>query len=264
MHINFKITYVVFLFVAAFLILKYALPFWHTVKLRHQTKELYEQLAQSNVPWSVAGYSQQGRPVYLFKTGSGQDTVLILAGFHGDEPVGFHLAVRLADTLYKNPNLINACLVLLPVVNPDGLLKGRRTNAREVDINRNFPTADWTPVYSKKRFFPGREPASEKETQIVMELIDRYKPDRIVSIHAPLRVNNFNGPAEALAEKMAEYNGYPVQGNIGYSTPGSFGTYAGDELKIPTITLELPDIDPQKAWQENFKALLAAINFRGN
>ena len=34
---------------------------------------------------------------------------------------------------------------------------------------------------------------------------------------------------------------YPVEESIGYPTPGSFGTYAGVERNIPTITLEMDE-----------------------
>ena len=37
---------------------------------------------------------------------------------------------------------------------------------------------------------------------------------------------------------------YPVEASIGYPTPGSFGTYAGIERQIPTITLELDETCP--------------------
>jgi len=46
---------------------------------------------------------------------------------------------------------------------------------------------------------------------------------------------------EEIAEKISEIIGYPVQQEIGYPTPGSFGTYAGVEKNIPTITLELDE-----------------------
>jgi len=32
-------------------------------------------------------------------------------------------------------------------------------------------------------------------------------------------------------------------------------------MRIPTVTLELPDIGPDKAWKQNAQALIRAINF---
>ena len=59
---------------------------------------------------------------------------------------------------------------------------------------------------------------------------------------------------------MSHFNQYPVRGNIGYDTPGSFGTWAGIDRQIPTVTLELPhDQSGESAWLANREALLAAI-----
>ena len=38
--------------------------------------------------------------------------------------------------------------------------------------------------------------------------------------------------------------GYPIEESIGYPTPGSFGTWAGIEREILTITLELDESIP--------------------
>ncbi len=262
MHVNFKGYYLLLAIGLVLVLYFFIVPYVQKWRLQARTVEVYKSLKDSELPWKILGYSERNNPIYGLEVGSGQDTVLIFGAFHGDEPVGFHLVVQLAESLYKKPDLINSFVLLVPVVNPDGLLQGTRTNANGVDLNRNFPTEDWTPVYTKKKYFPGVEPASEKETQVVIGLIDRYKPDRIVSIHADLRMNNFNGPARELAEVMAQYNGYPVKGDVGYPTPGSFGTFAGNELHIPLITLELPGVGIEEAWQQNFKALLAAINFK--
>jgi len=60
-----------------------------------------------------------------------------------------------------------------------------------------------------------------------------------------------------LAEAIAACNGYPVTGSIGYPTPGSFGTWAGHELRIATVTLELPSHhSSRRCWEENRRALL--------
>jgi protein MpaA len=59
---------------------------------------------------------------------------------------------------------------------------------------------------------------------------------------------------------MAMHNVYPVKATIGYPTPGSFGSWAGIDLQIPVITLELPrDLPSEKAWEGNRDALLEAI-----
>jgi protein MpaA len=59
---------------------------------------------------------------------------------------------------------------------------------------------------------------------------------------------------------MAGFNGYPVTATIGYPTPGSFGSWAGIDLGIPVITLELPrELSGPKAWESNRQALLVAL-----
>ena len=47
--------------------------------------------------------------------------------------------------------------------------------------------------------------------------------------------------SNSLAEKISEIINYPVESSIGYPTPGSFGTWAGVERNIPTITLEVDE-----------------------
>ena len=89
----------------------------------------------------------------------------------------------------------------------------------------------------------------------MIQVIDEYKPDRILTLHTPYRVVNYDGCAKELAEEISKLNGYPVEENIGYPTPGSFGTYCGIERNIPTITLELPENElPEKLWNDNKKA----------
>lgn len=211
-----------------------------------------------------AYYSQEGRPIPVIVQGEGDDTVLFLGGQHGDEPQGRDLVNRLLRELARRPGLLAGHrLVAMPAVNPDGLVRHSRPNARGVDINRNFPTRDWH-LSTTDRYFSGPEPGSERETRAIQDVVARYQPVRIVNIHSPLALVNYEGnaPAPALARVMAGLCGCPAVDDIGYPTPGSFGTYYGKEQGIPVITLETSaDTGPERLWKHYGPALLAAIDF---
>lgn len=222
---------------------------------------LFQKIEHSPLSWQTLGTSVEGRTVFAMEKGSGDKTTLIFGGFHGDEMLGVELVLAYAEYLSHPEVSPGSKVVVIPCLNPDGLVRGTRTNAREIDINRNFPTANWTDAARASRYNPGPKAASEPETQIAIELIEQYQPDRIVSVHIPLEAVNYDGPAKELAEHMAMLTGYPVKADIGYATPGSFGTYAGKELGIPVITLELPQSTLNEVWEINRKALDAATEY---
>ena len=235
-------------------------PFIKREKFDLEGKGLYDRIARSHLPWSVWAKSVEGRNIYLLDLGEGEKITLIFGAFHGNELLSGELVYRFSEYLHDEMRQKLDCkVILVPIVNPDGLIRGKRTNANDVDINRNFPTENWSQTFRSKSHFPGSNPGSEPETRAVIQLLKSYPPDRIISIHTPLTMVNFDGPAHDLANRMSKWNGYPVQGDIGYPTPGSFGTYAGIEKNIPTITLELGVESFKKVWQKNRNALLEAL-----
>ena len=143
-------------------------------------------------------------------------------------------------------------LLFIPCLNPDGMQLGQRTNANGVDLNRNFPTKNWGENHgdnatcddAETAYYGGTSGGSEIETQFLIDTIREFKPNKILTLHAPYKVVNYDGPAKELAEKISTIINYPVEASIGYPTPGSFGTYAGVERQIPTITLELDEVCP--------------------
>ena len=213
---------------------------------------------------SVLGRSVQGRPIASVEVGRGSEVVLVMAAFHGDEGQGSYVADRLADYLSAT-GLVpsNRKVVIVPAVNPDGLAARTRCNNRGVDLNRNFPSANWQRGDTKGPGRHGVAPGSEPETQAVMATIEQLDPQIIVSIHTTSQGRhcvNYDGPAEALAKDMAQPNSFPVKPYIGYPTSGSLGSYAGLERQIPTITLELPqDESPAACWHHARDALLRAV-----
>src|SRR5262249_54460050 len=129
--------------------------------------------------------------------------------------------------------------------------------------NRNFPTRDWHAA-AANRYYPGPAAASEPETAALMAAVASYRPAWIVTVHAPLALVNYDGPAPAadLAAAMARACNRQVAADIGYLTPGSFGTYYGKEQGIPVITLETAKESAAAVWHRYGTALLAAVTFR--
>lgn len=160
--------------------------------------------------------------------------VIVIGVFHGDEPQGKYLIEKYFEEIPDTE------LFLIPCLNKTGFVNNTRTNSNGVDLNRNFPTENWTKS-EKNEYYGGEAPASEVETRELIDIITKYNPKAILSLHAPYKVVNYDGDAKELAEKISKIINYPVEENIGYPTPGSFGTWAGIERNIPTITLELDE-----------------------
>jgi hypothetical protein len=90
------------------------------------------------------GVSSEGRPIPLLLAGEGPTTVLLWSQMHGDEPTA---TVALLDVLNHlgatrgtaatKALLSKLTLAVVPMLNPDGAERTRRTNAQGIDINRD-------------------------------------------------------------------------------------------------------------------------------
>lgn len=170
--------------------------------------------------------------------------ILLIGGIHGDELTSVSVVFRWMQRIERE-RFQPFHWRVLPATNPDGLLvrPSTRTNARGVDLNRNFPSENWA-VEAKDywerrtgrdpRRFPGTGPGSEPESRWIAHQIADFQPDAIVSVHAPFGVLDFDGPQDPPTQF-----GYLRLNQLG-TYPGSLGNYAGLKLGIPVITLELP------------------------
>lgn len=194
---------------------------------------------------SAYGTSAEGIPLTVYLPDSGSAEILILAAIHGDEA---ETTVVVSEALRcLPPGELQAAVILCG--NPDGLLHGTRGNARGVDLNRNFPTSNWSPapVCYKSRandardiaLSPGAAPASEPETTSLISLVERLQPRAIVTLHSALACVDDSG-ASPLGRQLAERCALPFLTEIGYPTPGSMGTWAS-ERALTLVTLELED-----------------------
>ena len=194
---------------------------------------------------SVYGTSADGIPLTVHLPESNSAELLILAAIHGDES---ETTVAVSEALRCLPaGDLQAAVILCG--NPDGMLRGTRGNAAGVDLNRNFPTSNWSPdpVFYKSRAADARDialstgtaPASEPETRALLSLIERLKPRAVVSLHSALACVDDSG-ASHLGRQLADRCALPFLTEIGYPTPGSMGTWAS-ERGLNLVTLELED-----------------------
>jgi protein MpaA len=147
----------------------------------------------------------------------GGKVVLVIGVIHGDETAG----TAIVDRLATQPVPPGIDLWLVPSMNPDGQASHTRTNAHQVDLNRNFPyhwgrlgkPGDWQ--------YAGTGPASEPETQAMVAFIERIHPDLTLWYHQDLfRIAPSTGRAGAIRRQYAKLTGLPV-------LPVTGGTYTG-------------------------------------
>lgn len=180
--------------------------------------------------------TKQCNNIDLFGFSSKKNQTLVVGVVHGDEPQGEEL-INMYMQKYDKKDVL-----FIPSLNPDGKKSNTRVNSNGVDINRNFPTKNWE-LTEQDNYYGGSKPASEIETQFLIEIIEEYSPKSIITLHTPYKIVNYDGDGKELAEMISKIIDYPVEESIGYSTPGSFGTYAGVERNIPIITLEMDEED---------------------
>jgi len=126
------------------------------------------------------GESARGRPIRA-NAMNGFDRrplILVVGCIHGDECA----ASPVVRTIGGCPPLGDG-IVIIPNLNPDGRSLRTRTNARGVDLNRNFASG-WRPAGAPgDEEHSGTRPFSEPETRIARRLIDELRPDITIWFH---------------------------------------------------------------------------------
>lgn len=194
--------------------------------------------------------------------------VLLFGGIHGDEYSSVSVVFKWLRGL-ESADAGPFHWRVIPLLNPDGLLRRRsqRMNANGVDLNRNFPCSNWVEATDdywvrrtarNPRRYPGSAPLSEPESRFLATEIRRFRPDVIVAVHAPYSVLDFDGPPEP-PQRLGSLYLDPLG-----TYPGSLGRYAGLQMNLPIVTIELPSagIMPSAAEQRRMWSDLVGWLYR--
>lgn len=203
---------------------------------------------------STIGYSVNGRPIKAYYFGNGGTKILFTGAIHGSEKSSKYILDRWINELETKARSIPADkqIVIIPIVNPDGFATGTRYNARNVNLNRNFPTSNWTadiPI-AGGRTEPGAGGSaalSEAESRVLAQFTNRLGPSLTVTYHSQGSIVNSNdaGSSITLGRQYAQLTGYQYISNA--NTNATFdlemtGTYEDWLLEQgrSAILIELP------------------------
>ena len=123
--------------------------------------------------------------------------LLLIAGTHGNEVYSvvnsYVFALNLAKNFLVNPNFFKLRTLfdvyIIPCLNGYGIYHRTRANANKVNINRNYPIIGWeeagidTIDDPALNVYTGPSPASEFETQLMVNVCNYIKPDVFIDHH---------------------------------------------------------------------------------
>ena len=130
----------------------------------------------------LLGRSAEGRAIRAVRLGDrgSERRALVVGAIHGNETAG----LRVTRALRKRAAIEGVDLWVVDTVNPDGVARRTRGNARGVDLNRNFPFR-WRRGSRRSPYYPGSGPLSEREARVVARWIERIRPAVTIWYHQP-------------------------------------------------------------------------------
>lgn len=227
----------------------------------------------------IIGFSLAARPIEVYTFGEGERQYLIVAGIHGGyEWNTVALANELITHINENPEVIpsDATLYIIRNMNPDGEARVHdvdgRVNNNGVDLNRNFPSENWTDEWDRNGCWiyrptsGGMYGGSEPETRSVMSFIQNSEIEALISYHsAALGVFPggvpWTGPSKRLAQALSKATGYPYPPiDTGCEYTGTLADWAVENGVGAAVDMELKN-HRDTDFEENLKALNVLLNF---
>jgi len=223
--------------------------------------------------------SHGGRPIEVYMFGDGDQEYLIVAGIHGGYE---HNTITLANELIRyvdaHPEVIpdDVTLYIIRNMNPDGEARAHsvdgRVNNLGVDLNRNFPSKNWTADWNRDGCWiyrpttGGSYGGSEPETRSVMSFIGSHHITALISYHsAALGVFPGGVPWEPdsirLAKSLAKTTNYPYPPlDTGCAYTGTLADWAVENGVGAAVDMELAN-HRDTDFNKNLNALKVLLSF---
>lgn len=126
---------------------------------------------------SISGYSEEDRPIYSIKIGSGNKRILLWSQMHGNESTTTKAIIDCVNLFLTNNDLPNTILgectlCIIPILNPDGAARYTRLNANGIDLNRDAKNL------------------SQVESRVLRKIYEEFKPDFCFNLHGQRTIYN--------------------------------------------------------------------------
>ncbi len=147
-----------------------------SVKGRHITigdleKVLLKFNTSSKVSYVKIGKSEQNRNIYEVKIGVGLKKILVWTQMHGNESTGTKAVIDLLNFINTSQDeiskqILSCCTIkIIPILNPDGAEYYTRTNANNIDLNRD--------AIERKTI----------ESKLLRTILDDFNPEFCFNLH---------------------------------------------------------------------------------
>lgn len=237
-------------------------------------KDLTSILKEDMITPFSLGQSQMGRRIDAwYIPGTSDQRALVIGGVHGSELSSVEVAYSLLSQLLRGRKPYYS-VVIVPSLFPDNAIKamnepaqigsttnfGRYTLSSSIDPNRQMPSPG--KAFDEKNRLDHHGRLIEKENQLLLQLIQDFKPQRIANIHA-IRDTDYGG---IYADPRTDHKGFA----LGYDSDSSLaveiakyidqrgGNVAGNRLDKKATSLYYKDPTPM------LKGVLQKRNMTGS